>query len=137
MPANTGWTGEKTISDRMAAQSEPQGQAAAAPQPRVRGDWEFLWRFIAVALLFALGWVVWIALQIHPPPIALPAAYEAAAKARANRNAEAQIRSADTAPAARSAPREPPVNVEKLKFSESIETAIPEHPEKSAKPRAQ
>lgn len=121
----------------MAAQSEPQGQAAAAPQPRVRGDWEFLWRFIAVALLFALGWVVWIALQIHPPPIALPAAYEAAAKARANRNAEAQIRSADTAPAARSAPREPPVNVEKLKFSESIETTIPEHPEKSAKPRAQ
>ena len=137
MPANTGWTGEKTGNDRMAAQPQPHGQAAAAPQPRVRGDWEFLWRFIAVALLFALGWVVWIAFQIHPPPIALPAAYEAAAKARANRNVEGQIRGADTVPAARSAPREPPVNVEKLKFSESIETAIPQHPEKSAKPRAQ
>ncbi len=121
----------------MAAQPQPQEQAAATPEPRVRGDWEFLWRFVAVALLFALGWVVWFAFQIHPPPIALPAAYEAAAKARANRNAEGRIRGAATAPAARPAPREPTVNVEKLKFSESIETAIPQHPEKSAKPRAQ
>ena len=104
----------------MPAQPQPQEQAAATRAPRVRGDWEFLWRFIAVALLFALGWVAWIALQIHLPPVAMPAAYEAAKAA-----------------AARSATREPLVNVEKLKFSDSIETAIPQHPEKRARPRTQ
>ena len=118
-------------------------QAAVVPGARSRGDWEFLWRFIAVAMLFEIGWVVWIAIQVNPPGIVLPAAYEAAARALAARNAEGQIRSADPAPAAASAPaapavpREPPVNVEKLKFSETIESAIPEPPSKSATPREQ
>lgn len=118
-------------------------QAAVGPGAHSRGEWDFLWRVIAVALLFEIGWVVWVAIQINPPPIALPAAYDAAARALAARHVEGQIRSADPAPAAAPAPtvpalpREPPVNVEKLKLSESIETAIPEHPAKSVGPREQ
>ena len=107
---------------------------------KVRGDWEFVWRFLAVAMLFEVVWAVWIAIQINPPPLALPAAYEAAAKARATRNVEGQIRRAVAVPPALAAPAAdtaPPVNVDKLKFSESIETAIPERPADSAKPRQQ
>ena len=102
---------------------------------KARGDWEFVWRFLAVAMLFEVGWAVWIAIQINPPPITLPAAYEAAAKARATRNVEGQIRRADAIPPAVAAPaadHAPLVNVGKLKFSESIETAIPERPADSA-----
>ena len=117
----------------MAAQRTPDEQAAASGKPRARGDWEFLWRFLAVAMLFSVAWVAWIAFQITASPIALPAAFEAAAKARA----AGQIRSAAPVPAAalEPAPREPPVNPEKLKFSESIETPIPDRPAKSAKRR--
>jgi hypothetical protein len=117
----------------MAAEAQSEVHVAAASKPRRRGDWEFLWRFIAVAMLFEIVWVVWIAIQINPPPIALPAAFAAAAKARANRNVEAQIMSPDRAPAALTAPRGPLVNVEKLRLSESIETAVPERPAESAK----
>lgn len=136
MPANTGWTGETADNDRMAAQA-PSDTAAS---PRTRGNWEFLWRFLAVAMLIELVWAVWIAIQINPPPIALPAAFEAAAKARATRNVEGQIRPADVIPSATAAPAAasaPPVNVDRLKFSDSIETAIPEQTPDSAKLRAQ
>jgi hypothetical protein len=119
-------------------------QAADAQTPPRRGDWEFLWRFIAVAMLFEIGWVIWIAIQINPPPIALPAAFAAAAKARANRNFEGQIVIPDRAPAAEipitadpssalPAPREPLVNVERLRLAESIETAVPERSAESTK----
>jgi hypothetical protein len=120
----------------MAAQPQSDVQrevpAAAEPGARSRDEWEFLWRFIAVAMLIETGWVIWVAIQINPTPIALPAAYEAAARALATRNVEGNIKGADPAP-----PREPPVNVEKLKFSESIETPIPERPATSATQREQ
>ena len=159
MPANTGWTGEPG-ENRMAAQAQPQVQAATAPEPRARGDWEFLWRFVAFAMLIELGWAVWVAIQINAPPVILPAAYEAAAKARAAQNSGGRIGGQAAAssfeagsaipaaavpastpavpavPAATAvAPIEPPVNVDKLKFSESIELRIPERPARSARRR--
>jgi hypothetical protein len=30
---------------------------------------EWLWRFLALAMLFMVGWVGWIAYQISPSPI--------------------------------------------------------------------
>jgi hypothetical protein len=44
---------------------------------------ELFWRFLAVAMVFALSWMLWIFYQISPPPLFLNAAFEAAAKAKA------------------------------------------------------
>lgn len=103
---------------------------------KVVGEW--MWRFLAGVLLFSVGWVLWIAYQLNPPMLVTKAAFEAAAQARANQNAagviaprpgaEAPKAQADAPPAATDAPKpepepvakEPPVNVEKLKLSDSI-----------------
>ena len=77
---------------------------------------EWFWRFLAGAMLFVVGWAVWIAVQIRYAPLATPAAFEAEARARASREAKGPIG------------RPPPVNAEKLKMSESIATPIVEAP---------
>jgi cell division septation protein DedD len=132
---------------------------AARPQPPARaqvGEW--FWRFLAVVMLIVVAWVVWIAIQISPPEMVLPAAYEAAAQGRArsssgtigNPAAPGPVQAivdtssvssvasgappAATEPAAPAAPVEPPVNLEKLRRAESIETPIPERPRRVPKP---
>jgi len=134
---------------------------ARVPQPQARaqiGEW--FWRFLAGVMLFVVAWVVWIAIQISPPEIVLPAAYEAAAQGRARNSsgtigapaAQAPLQQAagtsavsgmatgappaETAIAAAPpvAPAEPPVNLEKLRRAESIETPIAERPRRAAKP---
>jgi len=126
--------------------------AAQAPDPKQDsptqiGEW--FWRFLAVVMLVIVGWVVWIAIQLSPPDLILPAAYEAAAQGRATRNSGGAIGGAAPVPAAPSAPAaeapaavvvpppppaEPPVNVDKLKLADSIETPIFERPRRAAKP---
>ena len=126
--------------------------AAAAHAPGQKKDsatkvGEWFWRFLAGVMLVIVGWVVWIAVQISPPDLILPAAYEAAAQGRATRNSggviggAAQPAAAPTAEAsAPAAPDlqppvfEPPVNLGKLKLAESIETPIFERPRRAAKP---
>ena len=131
------------------------------PPPRAQiGEW--FWRFLAAVMLFVFGWVVWIAIQISPPDMVLPAAYEAAAQGRASRNSagsiggggggvpvQAPADSKDSAgaspgiaappaapvpPAPVMAPAEPPVNLEKLRLAESIETPIFERPRRAVRP---
>ena len=108
------------------------------------------------------GGLIWIAIQISPPDIVLPAAYEAAAQGRASRNsagtiggsavaaapgtaapqdaagaspAPAAVPAAAPEPAAPAAvPAEPPVNLEKLRLAESIETPIFERTRRPARP---
>lgn len=129
------------------------------------GEW--FWRFLAVVMLGSIGWVIWIAYQINPPLLVTALAFEAAAQARASRNAQGTIAPAAEVPAAVPAagasqsskpesqppkpealapvappapqatpagpapePREPPVNVEKLKLSDSIAPPISERPKK-------
>lgn len=142
----------------------------AAPQytpPSQIGEW--FWRFLAVVMLVVVGWVVWIALQISPPAIVLPAAYKAAAEGRASRNSagligappaataaapaapatgaasDAAAAPVAAAPATGSPPviapapapvatAEPPVNVDKLKLADSIETPIVPRVRRPAKP---
>ncbi|MEW6690758.1 MAG: hypothetical protein AB1452_16895 [Pseudomonadota bacterium] len=83
---------------------------------------EWFWRFLAAVMLFAVGWALWIFYQINPAPLATGAAFEAAAKARAAQSASGRI-----APAARPPEtREAPVNVEKLKLSDTITAPQPE-----------
>ncbi len=123
--------------------------AAAAQTPGQKkesqtqiGEW--FWRFLAVVMLLIVGWVVWIALQISPPDLILPAAFEAAAQGRASRNSGGVIgagappapveAAAPVAPPPAAAPKEPPVNLEKLKLADSIETPIFERPRRAAKP---
>ena len=104
------------------------------------GEW--LWRFLAVVMMFSVAWTVWIIYQLNPPPLVTSAAFEAAAKAKgkaspaetqgvqgviASSAAEATA-TASAASAPAEAPKEPPINPEKLKFSETI--ALPAPPAK-------
>ena len=119
--------------------------AQPAPRRKLVGEW--FWRFLAGVMVVTVAWVLWIAYQLNPPPLIMPAAFEAAAKARAARNVQGVIAPAPgpseapqgdrpEAPAAAAQPqpapepREPPVNVEKLRLSDAIESPIPEKPEK-------
>ena len=103
--------------------------ATAKPARRPGSEW--FWRFLAAVMVFVIGWVAWIAYQLSPPPLATSAAFEAAAKARAVRNTEGRIAPASVdadAPAAAPTsvplpPKEPPVNTEKLKLSDTLSGA--------------
>jgi hypothetical protein len=98
---------------------------------------EWLWRFLAAVMLFAVGWILWIFYQINPPPIATHAAFEAAARAKAKAgqssqgvigpagaaaSAPAEAPAAPAAPAPPAAPKEAPINADKLKFTDSLST---------------
>jgi hypothetical protein len=102
--------------------AEAVTEQARAP----RSGREWFWRFLAVLMLASVAWVVWVAAQISPMPLATEAAFEAAAQARASRNSQGVIKAAaqpaPDKPAA--AAKEPPVNVEKLRLADSIQTPI-------------
>ena len=82
------------------------------------GEW--LWRFMAAVMLFAVGWSIWILYQIHPPALITDAAFEAAAKANAKQSAQGFISRAGPPGTLKDAPKEPPINAERLRFSESL-----------------
>jgi hypothetical protein len=101
------------------------------------GEW--FWRFLAVVMMFSVGWTVWIIYQLNPPPLVMNAAFEAAARAKvkgapvekqsaqgviapsaASETPSAPAEAAAAAAPAPQAPKEPPINPEKLKFSDSI-----------------
>ena len=87
---------------------------------------EWLWRFLATVMLFSVGWAMWIFYQLNPPPLIMNAAFEAAATAKANAGQNAQgviLHPAGSAPAE---PKDPPINADKLKFSDSIATPAPD-----------
>ncbi len=86
---------------------------------------EWFWRFLAAVMLFAVGWTMWILHQLNAPPLVTSAAFEAAAKASAKQNAKGMIAPASPA-APPAAPKEPPINADKLKFSDSIASPAPE-----------
>jgi len=130
-----------------AQQTADPGDSPAGPQ-RMVGEW--FWRFLAVVMVVTVGWVFWIIYQMNPQPLITKAGFEAAAKARASQDARGKITPAAgtaaapstgditaqsgvaTPPAQAEAPKppaetkEPPVNVERLRFADSIETPIPE-----------
>jgi hypothetical protein len=91
---------------------------------------EWLWRFLAAVMLFTVGWTMWIFYQLNPSPLITSAGFEAAAKARVNakQNAQGVIAPAvDPATPAAAAPaplppKEPPINADRLKLSESLST---------------
>lgn len=130
------------------AHTEAQDHAPA----KAVGEW--IWRFLAAVLLFSVGWVLWIAYQLNPPMLVTTAAFEAAAKAKATQNAAGTIAPKPEAAAPQpdeAAPKPeagavqavkteaepepeakaPPVNVERLKLSESI--TLPLAPEAKKK----
>jgi hypothetical protein len=82
------------------------------------GEW--LWRFMAAVMLFAVGWSIWILYQIHPPALIMNAAFEAAAKANAKQSAQGIISRTEAPAVPKQAPKEPPINAERLRFSESL-----------------
>ena len=107
------------------------------------GEW--MWRFLAIVMMFSVGWTVWIIYQLNPPPLIMNAAFEAAAKAKGKGASAAEKQSAQgviasagaegappapgaTASAPAEGPKEPPINPDKLKFTETL--AIPATPGK-------
>jgi len=102
------------------------------------GEW--MWRFLAIVMMFSVAWTVWIIYQLNPPPLVMNAAFEAAAKAKGKGTAERQSAQGVIAPpvpavspvaappgsasAAAEAPKQPPINPDKLKFTDSI--AVPD-----------
>ena len=44
---------------------------------------EWMWRLLALTMLFTLGWMMWVLYQLNPPPLVLEAAFVASAKAKA------------------------------------------------------
>ena len=92
------------------------------------GEW--MWRFLAAMMFFSVAWTMWIIYQLNPPPLIMNAAFEAAARAKANarQNTQGVIAPAAgsdpapaiAAPAAPGTPKEPPINPDKLKFSDSL-----------------
>ena len=91
---------------------------------------EWLWRFLATAMMFSVGWTMWIFYQINPTPLITAAAFEAAAKAKSNAQQSTQGVITPAAPLepppAPEAPKEPPVNLDKLKLSDSIAPPVPD-----------
>lgn len=104
------------------------------------GEW--FWRFLAGVMMFSVAWTVWIIYQLNPPPLIMNAAFEAAASAKekgqgtpgekqsthgviAPSGAAAATRAPVAVPAPAEAPKVPPVNPEKLKFSETIVPPVP------------
>jgi len=88
---------------------------------------EWMWRFLAAAMLFTVGWTIWILYQINPPSLITDAAFEAAAKARLNGTpGDRQNVHGIIMPPAPEEPKEPPVNPEKLKFSDTIAIPAPD-----------
>ena len=47
---------------------------------------EWVWRFIAFAMVGMLGYMAWVIYLLNPPPLIMPAAFEASAKAKAHSN---------------------------------------------------
>ena len=83
---------------------------------------EGFWRLLAAVMLVAVGWATWILFQLNPPALVTNAAFEAAAKAKANQTAHGVIQ---PAPKPAASP-EPPVDLGKLKLSDSLAAPPPE-----------
>ena len=96
----------------------PPASAGAAPTGGRIHVSESLWRFLAVAMAFALSWMLWIFYQISPPPLILTSAFEAAAKAKAKQASARGAQPPSTpaavadAPAKTDAVTPPPVSAE-------------------------
>ena len=95
------------------------------------GEW--LWRFLAAVMLFAVSWTIWIYYQLNPPALFTAAAFEAAANANANAKQSTQgVIAPAAAPELQKEPaikepaikepaiKEPPINADRLKFSDSL-----------------
>jgi hypothetical protein len=89
---------------------------------------EWFWRVLAALMLVMACWVGWVAYQIAPVSVATPAAYHALTQARAAQNVQGLIRPAGAAELARPAAPQParkaPVDLERLRLADSIETPI-------------
>ena len=72
-------------------------------------------------MLAMLGWMGWVAYQLTPHSVVTPAAYAAVTQARAARNYQEGTITPAPAP---QVPKKAPVDVEKLRLSDSIETPL-------------
>lgn len=103
------------------------------------GEW--MWRFLAAAMLFAVSWTLWIIYQLSPPALITAAAFDAAAQAMGKRvgNPSAQgiitpapAASAPAESAVASAPAENPAKSAVAAASSAAEAPAKAEPEKPA-----
>jgi hypothetical protein len=83
---------------------------------------EWMWRFLALVMVFAVGWTMWIFYQLNAPPLITDAAFQAAAAAKASskQSVEGVITRAEPPAPEPAAPKEPPVNTDRLKLTETL-----------------
>jgi MSHA biogenesis protein MshN len=119
--------------DRRNAMGGPESEQApqqVKPVSRARGGHEWFWRIVSVLLLAAVGWVVWIAYQIRPQPIATDLAFKAATRVREPIAARPAAPMAPPVAAPQAAPPPPAPALEQapdsLKLARAIETPIGE-----------
>lgn len=91
---------------------------------------EFFWRFMAAAMLFAVGWVAWVVWQLMPHSIVTELAYQstkgpAAAPARVELPAPAAPGPAPVAKIAETPPAAKPT-IDMLRLATELTTPIPE-----------
>jgi hypothetical protein len=78
---------------------------------------EWFWRILAGLMLVVIGWMGWVAYQITPASVVTPAAYQALTQARAVQHVQQGL--ITPAPPPR---KPPPVDIEKLRLADSIES---------------
>jgi ketosteroid isomerase-like protein len=113
----------------------------AKPESMV-GEW--VWRFVALALLAMVGWLGWVIYQLNPNPLATAAAYAASANANKSQPDASSKNSAGgviapapkPAPVAAEAPKAAPAEPPKPAAEPPKPAAEPPKPE-PAKPTAE
>jgi hypothetical protein len=84
---------------------------------------EWVWRFLALTMLFTVGWMLWVMYQLNPPPLITNAAFEALLTAKGNQFQKPSAQGAIQPSAASEAPPKP---------APAASTAGAEEPPKSA-----
>ncbi len=65
---------------------------------------EWMWRFLALAMLATVGWMGWVLYQLNPPQLITNTAFEAFAKSKASRSSQSGAQGQITFPAGTQAP---------------------------------
>jgi MSHA biogenesis protein MshN len=115
----------------------PPRQVRALEAQRPGREW--FWRIFAGLMLVSVGWVLWIAYQLQPRPLATEAAFLAAEQARrapAPPQAAAPVAAATSGPATTPSPAQPPAapppQLETFRLAAEITTPVPEKPNRPA-----
>ncbi len=137
----------KMLQDLDRRQGVAAGDGTVPPQVRpvagspARGGHEWFWRIFAFLMMVAVAWVLWIAYQLQPRPLATDAAFAAADSARSKASPAPVVVAVPPAPAPApapaAAPAPRPAPMETFKLAGQIAGEIPPERVRATAPRAE